>query len=333
MPQAATEIFKSHPLASSADIDHARQVLSDAYLPLDFPSASKETVVDLQLNVIKVGKVTAGYLRFGSAIRITTAEATDYHVDIPMSGRAVMRAGSRSALYGTPQTARIFMPGYAADLDCDSDFSQLALMIPRAELHLELESLLGRSVKAPLVFSAGLGLAGGPGRTVLATLRLIDEISDERSGMLQHPLASRRLEQMLIESLLLAQPHNYSDALSLPVAAAGPQPVARAIELLRAHPEHPWAVSELANRVSVSVRSLQEGFRRMADTTPMEYLRELRLEQIRDELALADPGAVSVSQVAARWGITHFGRFAANYHRRFGEKPSETMRRSATSSR
>lgn len=304
-------------------------MLSDAYLPLDFPSASTSTAVALQLNVLKVGRVTAGYLRFGSAIRIHTAEATDYHVDIPLTGRAVMRAGSRGPLYTTPRTARIFMPGHAADLDCDEDFTQLALMIPRAELLLELESLLGRSVAKPLEFSAELALAEGPGRTILETLRLIDQVSNHTSELLHNPLTSQRLEQVLIASLLLTQPHNYTDALTSPVAAAGAHPVARAVELLRANPEYPWTVSQLANRVSVSVRSLQEGFRRSMDATPMSYLRKVRLEHIHNELSHAEPGSVSVTDVAARWGVTHFGRFAASYQRQFGEKPSETVRRSA----
>lgn len=302
-------------------------MLSDAYLPLDFPSAPTSTAVDLRLNVVKVGRVTAGFLRFGSAIRIRTVEATDYHVDIPVTGKAVMRGGSRGPVYGTPQTARVFMPGYPADLDCDEDFSQLAIMIPRAELHLELESLLGHSVSRPLEFSAEFGLTEGPGRTVLETLRLIDQVSNDSSGLLRHPLAAQRLEQMLIASLLLGQPHNYFDALTAPVTPAGPRPVARAAELLRAHPELAWTVADLANRVAVSVRSLQEGFRRSLGSTPMGYLRDVRLEQIHDELVRAEPGSVSVTEVAARWGITHFGRFAANYRRRFAEKPSETVRR------
>jgi AraC-like DNA-binding protein len=324
-------MFQSHPLASSVDIDRARQVLSDVFLPLDFPSASTSTDVDLRLNVVKVGRITAGYLRFGDAIRIHTAEATDYHVDIPLTGRATMRAGTHAAFYGTPQTAAVFMPGYTADLDCDEDFSQMAVMIPRAELQLELENLLGHSPAKPLVFSAELNLTTGPGRAVVQTLHLIDQVSNDSPGLLQHPLASQRLEQVLMESLLLAQPHNYSAALSSPVSSAGPRPVARAVELLRANPEHAWTVSELADGVAVSVRSLQEGFRRSMSNTPMAYLRELRLEQIQKELSDAEPGTVTVTEVAARWGITHFGRFAASYRRQFSEKPSDTMRRTSIS--
>jgi transcriptional regulator GlxA family with amidase domain len=107
--------------------------------------------------------------------------------------------------------------------------------------------------------------------------------------------------------------------------------VAHAVELLRANPEHPWTVSELADGVAVSVRSLQEGFRRTMGSTPMSYLREIRLEEIYRELSGAEPGTVTVTDVAAKWGITHFGRFAASYRRQFSEKPSDTMRRTRDS--
>jgi AraC-like DNA-binding protein len=331
VPKAAKEMFRSHPVASSGDIDHARQVLSDVFLPLDFPSASTSTAVHLTLNAVRVGRTTAGYLRFGDAIHIRTSDATDYHVDIPLTGRARMRAGLYKPVYGTPQTAAVFTPGYPADLDCDEDFSQLSVMIPHEELRVELESLLDHNMVKPLVFSAELDLAKGAGSTVLHTLQLIDLVSDNQPGPLQHPLAALHLEQVLMESLLLAQPHNYSAALSSPVPTAGPRPVAQAMELLRASPEHAWTITELAGDVNVSVRSLQEGFRRSMSTTPMAYLRTLRMEQIYKELCDAEPGTVTVTQVAARWGITDFGRFAASYRRRFSERPSDTMRRSSTS--
>lgn len=285
--------------------------------------------MDLRLNVMKVGRITAGYLRFGDAIQIRTSEATDYHIDIPISGRAMMRAGALRPSNATAQTAAIFMPGRTAELICSDDFSQVAVMIPRDELHLELENLLGRSATKPLEFSPELDMTSGPGGTVLQSLRLVDRVANETPALLEHPLAAQRFEQVLMESLLLAQPHNYSEALASPVAPAGPRPVAHAIELLRSDLEHAWTVGELAAAVAVSVRSLQEGFRRSTSTTPMGYLRQLRLEQIHGELTRAEPGSVTVSEIAAKWGITHFGRFAASYRQQFSEKPSETIRRTA----
>jgi transcriptional regulator GlxA family with amidase domain len=69
------------------------------------------------------------------------------------------------------------------------------------------------------------------------------------------------------------------------------------------------------------------GFRRFAETTPMSYLREVRLRQVHAELLAADPNAVSVTDIATRWQFMHAGRFAIQYRERFGEKPSATLHR------
>ncbi|MCJ1705561.1 helix-turn-helix domain-containing protein [Rathayibacter sp. VKM Ac-2926] len=72
--------------------------------------------------------------------------------------------------------------------------------------------------------------------------------------------------------------------------------------------------------------TLQEAFRRTLDTTPMAYLRRQRLERVREELLVAAPGAVSVTEVATRWGFIHLSRFAAGYRAAFSENPSDTLR-------
>ncbi|WP_431279359.1 AraC family transcriptional regulator [Leifsonia poae] len=320
------EMFASHRILSSRGIDQARQALTDVFLPVDFPSAQATSILDLQLNALRVGRLTCGYMRFRDAVRIETAEPENYHVDIPMSGRATMKASLGRPVHGTHDTGAVFMPGRPVELDCGERFAQLSLMIPRDELQLELENLLGEEPGRPLEFSPELDVSTSGGQMLMQALRVIDDASDQVGGPLTHPLAMQRLEQVLMHSLLFAQPHNHSAALAGPVPAAGSRPVSLAVELLRASPAHPWTVIELAARVSVSVRSLQEGFRRSLDTTPMTYLRNLRLEKVREELVTAEPGAVTVTEVALRWGFVHLGRFAAAYRSRFAERPSDTMR-------
>jgi transcriptional regulator GlxA family with amidase domain len=76
----------------------------------------------------------------------------------------------------------------------------------------------------------------------------------------------------------------------------------------------------------VSVRTLQELFRRHLDTTPTDHLRAIRLDRAHRELRAADPESTTVGAVAGRWGFTHTGRFAATYRTRYGASPSETLR-------
>ena len=111
---------------------------------------------------------------------------------------------------------------------------------------------------------------------------------------------------------------------------AGPTPIAQAIELIRTRPEHPWTVTTLAAEVAVSVRSLQVGFARSVGQTPMKYLRQVRLERVHDELTQTEPGATTITQAANRWGFTHLGRFASEYHKTFGELPSASLTQTGT---
>jgi len=319
-------MFATRRVASSRDVDHARQVLSDVFLPLDFPSARTSTTFGMQLNALKVGRLTCGFMRFRDAVRIETAEAENYHVDIPTGGRATMRAGLGAPIHGTQHTAGIFMPGRPVAIEAVEGFAQLSLMISRDQLRLEAENLLGRDLTRPLEFSGEIDLTTPGAQTMMQALRMIDEASRHEGGLLAHPLATHRLEQLLMHSLLFAQPHNHTDALAEPAPAAGVRPVSHAVELLRDDPAHPWSVTELAAEVSVSVRSLQEAFRRTLNTTPMAYLRQLRLEKVHDELATAAPGTVNVTEAAARWGFAHLGRFATAYRSEYAERPSDTLR-------
>jgi transcriptional regulator GlxA family with amidase domain len=81
----------------------------------------------------------------------------------------------------------------------------------------------------------------------------------------------------------------------------------------------------LAQVAGVSKRTLQEGFRRFRGKPPNQISRDLRLDLARG--ALIQHGPENVTEVALDYGFTHLGRFAEAYAARFGECPSETLRR------
>ena len=98
------------------------------------------------------------------------------------------------------------------------------------------------------------------------------------------------------------------------------------MDLLTADPARERSVGELAAACGVASRTLQKHFKRFLGRTPREVLRDLRLERVRHELLRTWP-VTSVTESATRWGISHLGRFAADYSRRYGETPSATSRR------
>lgn len=100
-----------------------------------------------------------------------------------------------------------------------------------------------------------------------------------------------------------------------------------AVEYVHEHAAEPVTISQLAAVAGLSVRSVQESFRRVFDVTPLTYLRQVRLDRVRAELLELGPQAGAVGDVARRWGFAHLGRFSASYLERFGEYPKQTLRR------
>jgi transcriptional regulator GlxA family with amidase domain len=104
--------------------------------------------------------------------------------------------------------------------------------------------------------------------------------------------------------------------------------VARFEEVARAHLESFVQVSDLARTIAVTPRTLERAVRAVHATTPLEFLRALRLIEARQALSTCGSDT-TVTEVAARFGFRQLGRFAGQYRDRFGESPSRTLRRSA----
>lgn len=105
-----------------------------------------------------------------------------------------------------------------------------------------------------------------------------------------------------------------------------PRDVARVLAWARAHPGEPVRLDALSRIAGVPPRTLEAHFDRFLGTTPLAWIRDDRLAQARRAL-LASGGRASVSEVALGAGFPQLGRFAARYCSRFGELPSETLRR------
>jgi len=78
----------------------------------------------------------------------------------------------------------------------------------------------------------------------------------------------------------------------------------------------------------VSPRTLQRQFRDFRGKAPGAELRDIRFQCARRSLLQGLPDA-KVMDIAMRSGFQHFGRFSTEYRRRYGETPSETMKRQA----
>jgi transcriptional regulator GlxA family with amidase domain len=140
------------------------------------------------------------------------------------------------------------------------------------------------------------------------------------------PLLVAALEELLLNGfMILLSPRGQTEG-DQTVSDPGRRIVLRACEMIRARIDEPVRIAEIAGALGISTRHLQAGFRRHAGKTPQAFLTDCRLELVRRKLLERVPGG-SVTAAALECGFSNLGEFAKKYRERFGEKPSETLRR------
>jgi len=164
--------------------------------------------------------------------------------------------------------------------------------------------------------------------TLLRYVRMLcDDLRSEASN-LSHPLVADRVASGLVSILLTSMPHNKMRAIETGADhAIAPFFVRRVEQFIEEHARDDIALADLTGVAGVGTRALQMGFRRFRNTTPIAYLRAVRLELARIDLANAGRRGTSVAAVANAHSFGHLGRFARAYEARFGELPSETLYR------
>jgi transcriptional regulator GlxA family with amidase domain len=133
------------------------------------------------------------------------------------------------------------------------------------------------------------------------------------------------LGESILRLIFLNFRHGLSNRVRRYHMDATSRQIMEAVDFMRANMHQPLTLSEVAEATGISVRSLQYGFRRFRNTTPLAYLREIRLEAAQAELS-SPLNMLSITDVALKWGFTHMGHFAARYRAAYGETPSETAR-------
>jgi len=155
-------------------------------------------------------------------------------------------------------------------------------------------------------------------------LMLADE---QTSALLGDSSLSHHLEQSLMLMMLTGLEHSVSSDMRRHDVGLAPYYVRRVERFFQDNFREEITMKDVVAAAGVSVRTIFYGFQRWRGTTPMNYLRDLRLDHARTELCSESnlPGAVSSAAIAA--GFTNFGQFSKLYRGRFGEKPSTTAMR------
>ncbi len=185
---------------------------------------------------------------------------------------------------------------------------------------------LGHEVTTPIKFSTRFDFSSPMGDQLRGLLNYFETCVVPTADQLNMPLVQSALANAFFGTILSAQDNTYRDQLMGRHSPALPRHVKRARDFLDANANLPVTMRDLIAICNVSGSSLHAGFRHYLNISPMAYLKQRRLDHVRQDLSGSDT-SVTVSEVARKWGFTHLGLFARDYAERFGELPSQTKRR------
>ncbi|WP_088135256.1 helix-turn-helix domain-containing protein [Vibrio gazogenes] len=104
----------------------------------------------------------------------------------------------------------------------------------------------------------------------------------------------------------------------------------RVLERIRNHIEktgrYPLTTTELCQIAYASRRTLQYCFEQELGVSPIQYLRDCRLNEIR-RILLNTEEEIVISNLAVEFGFYHISTFNEHYKKLFGETPSQTRQR------
>lgn len=145
---------------------------------------------------------------------------------------------------------------------------------------------------------------------------------NEPAGAGSSSVAMREIEDSLLTMLHLQSGNKFDGGNQ----TCRQRQLQRAVDYIMANLAEPTSLADLTHAAGVSASTLLRAFSERYQTTPIAFLRERRLEAVQRVLLASEPQEGLVTKTALRYGFGHLSRFAADYYRAFGERPSETLR-------
>ncbi|OBI23114.1 hypothetical protein A5712_11505 [Mycobacterium sp. E2327] len=267
-------------------------------------------------------------LSYGSGITLLESSTFDdfFLVSQQISGRFAARAASGERLL-SPGEHLVLDAHTAYRLRWEENCNLFHVRIPRTDFETTAAEFTGASRPAAIRFPLSWHPSKPASKAVAKVMQILLQNAGPDGLLASGPLLTAQMRRMLIASLVEAYPGILHTAGGGPSGGVKSPAVRRAIAYLEESAAEDVRIGDVAAAVRLSTRALQEAFRRHLDTTPMAYLRAIRLTRAHADLRRSSiEDGTTVAAVAYRWGFGNLGRFAADYRREFGRSPSEVLR-------
>jgi len=236
-------------------------------------------------------------------------------------GSKQVTAGGQVLAYGQGQSLLV-----AADLPVIAHIERADVTQPYLCMYLTLDAPALLQLAAEMALPPlsrehppkALSLSALDASLLDAAIRLVQLLDEPALVTTLAPLV-----QQEIMARLLVGPHG-TYIRQIMAAGTPSHQVAQAMNWLRLNYKRDFLIDELAARAHMSPSSFRLHFRSLTGMSPLQYQKQLRLQEAR-QLMLNE--ALDAGSTAARVGYESASQFSRDYSRLFGEPPQRDIRR------
>ncbi|HEX4418993.1 MAG TPA: AraC family transcriptional regulator [Kofleriaceae bacterium] len=164
---------------------------------------------------------------------------------------------------------------------------------------------------------AGLGVSDAPRELLEAVVRLVRLLDQPRDIAVLRPLVEREILWRL-----LCSEQGYR-LRQIGLADSRLSQIGRAMRWMREHYREGLRIEDLARLSAMSVTSFHRHFRAVALMSPLQYQKQIRLQEARASLLA---GAEDVARVGHAVGYDSPSQFSREYKRAYGSPPGQDAR-------
>lgn len=198
----------------------------------------------------------------------------------------------------------------------------VGVLLPEKRLVDTVAALTGVSEDSVQLRSGLLTLPTAAAQSTRDRLLAIQAMSSARRTSMTGRQLAEEVLATVVDAFLRAEP--ISDATSGRSARMAGT-VRRAEDRFMAAEGARVSLADLCQAAGVGSTALYQAFEGLCGESPLAYLRKRQLTRARLALMRSDREHGAVKRAALDAGLTHLGRFSAEYRELFGESPSTTL--------
>jgi AraC-like DNA-binding protein len=282
-----------------------------------------------QIDLIVTGNIDLVKIRWHESFQLQQDPlAHRYLIYIVLAGSLSQQIDLHQTFCCTPDTATIINPCQKLETSFNKQGEVLLISIDRDSIDSVAGKLLCRSLKQPTSFDTTINLTSELGLSLKQFVQFLWEAAANNHQSDFSPLVLQKLEQAFLACLIEGLPNSYSEELLYQTNGALACHLRKAQVFIESHLDEDIKLGDIAAATGVCPRLLQKAFSAHCGCSPMRFVTQARLHQIRRELSQATTNT-KIVDVMMHYHLTQGGKFAKEYQQLFGEKPSDTLKRSS----